>query len=142
MCCNAVIALSGRTPREGTGATWRRGGAFHNRCGRATAARTSLEGRGQPGGGPVVEPVWTAARRDEAEAWAEHPCHAGSFPGHRRMRVAPKPGLPPLPATARRSRRLGRQRESAEGVECRVCMTQADCGFAGARRDGGTPITT
>ena len=83
--------------------------------GRAAAARTSSEDRGQPGGGPAVEPAWTAARRDEAEARAEHPCHAGSSPGSRRRRVAPKPGSRPLPDTARRSRRFGRQREERRG---------------------------
>ena len=62
-----------------------------------------------------MEPAWTAARRDEAEAWAEHPCHAGNSPGTRGRRVSPKPGSRPLPETARRSRRFGRQREERRG---------------------------
>ena len=130
MCRSAVIALYGRTPRRGTaGHVATRRGLDSNQCGRAAAARTSPEDRGQPGGGPVVEPAWTAARRDEAEAWAEHPCHAGGSPGNRRRRVAPKPGSRPLPATAPRSRRFGRQRK-----ERRRASRSHGCGFAGSRK--------
>ena len=80
-----------------------------------------------------MEPAWTAARRDEAEARAEHPCHAGGSPGNRRRRVAPKPGLRPLPETVRRSRRFGRQRKARRGHHAarlrvrRVSEGTADC---------------
>ena len=62
----------------------------------------------RPGGGAGLD-------RDEAEAWAEHPCHAGSRPVDRWRRVAPKPGSRPLPATAHRSSRFGHQREEHRG---------------------------
>ena len=75
MCRSAVIALHGRTPRQGTAGhvATRRGLDRFMRPGGRRA--DPLGDRGQPGGGPVLEPAWTAARRDEAEAWAEHPCH-------------------------------------------------------------------
>ena len=84
-----------------------------------------------------MEPAWTAARRDEAEARAEHPCHAGGSPGNRRRRVAPKPGLRPLPETVRRSRRLGRQRKARRGHYAAMTASPQSLG-----RDGGLPITT
>ena len=108
MCHGAVMALYfGRTPRGGTA------GHVASRRGLDPddTVRRPLRGprrdRGQPGDGPAEEPAWTVARREEAEARAEHPCHAGKRPGTRGRRVAPKPGSRPLPATARRSRRVG-----------------------------------
>ena len=94
MCHGAVMALYfGRTPRGGTA------GHVASRRGLDPddTARRPLRGprrdRGQPGDGPAEEPAWTVARREEAEARAEHPCHAGKRPGIRGRRVAPQTGL-------------------------------------------------
>ena len=139
-CRSAVIALFGRTPREGT--------AGH------VATRRGLDPTMRPGGrraDPLgtagsravarrTEPAWTAARRDEAGAWAEHPCHAGSRPGPRRGRVAPKPGLRPLPVTARRSRRFGRQRKERRGHHAaRLRVRRSRKGRRIAHHNSATP---
>ena len=94
MCHSAVMALSfGRTPREGTaGHVASRRGLDPDETARRPL-RGLGRGRGQPGDGPADEPAWTVARREEAEARAEHPCHAGKRPGARGRRVAPQTGL-------------------------------------------------
>lgn len=78
-CRTAVIAVYGRTPRGGTA------GHVATRRGldRIHTARRPPRGfpEGAAGSRAVarrMEPVWTVARRDEAEAWAEHPRHAGT----------------------------------------------------------------
>ena len=77
-CRSAVIALFGRTPREGTvGHVASRRGLDRNSHGQAAATRNPSGAAGSRAVARRMEPVWTVARRAEAEARAEHPCHAG-----------------------------------------------------------------
>ena len=123
-------------PRRHRGPRRVAAGAFPNRCGRAAAARTSSEGRGQSGGGPAVSRP--GPRRDAT-----------------RRRLGPNtlamPGA--FPATAegawRRNRASGRcrQRHAAAAAlggsaKCVEGITQPGCESADPGRDGGLPITT
>ena len=133
MCRSAVIALFGRTPREGTAGhvatrrgldrIMRPGGRRADLCGGSRAA-----GR-RPGAG--AGPDRGETRRGGSMGRTPLPCRGS--PGDRRRHVAPKPGSRPLPETARRSRRFGRQREERRGHHAarlrvrRVPEGTADC---------------
>ena len=135
-CRSAVIALFGRTPREGT--------AGH------VATRRGLDPAMRPGG-RRADPLGTAGSRAVAR-WLSRP---GPRRDATRRAHGPNthamPGAVPAPAEGapRRNRACGRCRErhaaaaaldgSAKSVEG---ITQAGCGFAGPGRDGGSPITT
>ena len=139
-CRGAVIALYGRTPRDGTAGhvAARRG------LDRIHTARRPPRGSREGAAGSRalarrMEPVWTVVRREEAEARAEHPCQAG-----KQTRRPPKPRR-----AANRARGRCRQRHaaaaasdgSAKCVEGQLAawLRIRDCL---ASRDDGSPITT
>ena len=135
-CRSAVVALFGRTPREGT--------AGH------VARRRGLDRSMRPGG-RRADPLGTAGSRAVAR-WQSRP---GPRRDATRRAHGPNthamPGAVPAPAEGapRRNRACGRCRQrhaaaapfggSAKSVEG---ITQPGCGFAGPGRDGGSPITT
>ena len=106
-------------------------------CGRAAAARTSSGDRGQPGGGPVEEPAWTAARRDEAEARAEHPCHAGD-----QSRQPPKARRAETGLAAAAGHGMPQPPHWTAAQRASRALRSLAAGSPSPGRGGGLPITT
>ena len=128
-CRTAVIAVYGRTPRGGTAghvATRRGLDRIHTA---RRPPRGPLRGRGQPGGGPADGAGLDrgATRRSGGLGRTPLPCREAK-PAAAEGAPRRKPGSRPLPESARRSRRVGRQRKVR-----RRAVTQHVCGFVASR---------